>query len=115
MISDLKLTTSITNGLPFDVVLSGYPLSLAPGAAEAVQSIDPATKKPVNLKEITVGANSTVTITTSTDGTVEHLDGIHFVARGVIADDDAPVLSPEDTITLNNLRVTVSGSYTDEL
>lgn len=115
VISDLKLTTTIVNGLPFDVVLSGYPLSLAPGAAEAVQSIDPSTKKPVNLKEITVGANQSVTITTSTDGTVEHLDGIHFVARGVIAGDDAPVLSPDNTITLNNLRVTVSGSYTDEL
>lgn len=115
VISDLSLTTTIANGLPFDVVLTGYPLSLAAGASAPVQSIDPVTKKPVNIKEITVGAHQTVTITTSTDGTVEHLDGIHFVARGVIDSDDAPVLAPENTITLNDLRVTVSGTYTDEL
>jgi len=114
-IKELELTTTITNTLPFDVVLSGYPLSVNPSGTEPQQSIDPATNKPVTIKEIKVGARQTVSITTNTDGTVEHLDGIHFVARAVINNDNTTVLAPEDCITLNDIRVTVSGYYTDEL
>lgn len=114
VITDLALTTTIENTLPFEVELSGYPLSVG-HSGEAVQSVDPATGKPVELQSITVRANSATTITTHTTGTVVHLDGIHFVARAIVDEPDTSVISPDQTITLKDVRVTVSGSYTDKL
>lgn len=115
VINDMQVTTTVVNTLPFDIELSGYPLSLKAEGATPTQSVDPTTLKGVSIKPFTVTAGSTVTVTTSTDGIVEHLDGIHFVARAAVDQADAPVISPDNTITLTDLRVTVSGSYTDKL
>lgn len=109
VISDLSLSCTLNNGLPFEVVLSGYPLS-----AGGQQSVDPKTGKPVYINEIRVPANTSTPITTSITGEVTRLDGIHFVAHAVVTDNNQ-VLSPDTDITLTDIIVTVSGSYTDEL
>lgn len=112
VISSLTLNTDITNNLPFDVVLTGYPLSMTE-SGEAVRSVDPVTGKEVSISEVTVPAGTT-SVSLSTDGTVVRLDGIHFVARALVTSDHE-VLSPETAIRLSNIKVKVSGSYTDTL
>lgn len=113
VISSLTLATDITNNLPFDVVLSGYPMSLD-NNGEPVRSIDPATGKEVSISEVTIPAGETSPVKLTTDGTVTHLDGIHFVARAIVTSDNE-VLAPDTAIRLANIKVTVSGSYTDTL
>lgn len=107
VITSLTLMTDIDNELPFDVTLSGYPLT-----AGGEQAVDPETGKPVFIKPVTVPANSVTPITTTTDGIVTRLDGIHFVATANVVTDDQ-VLETTTGIKLQKIRVKVSGTYTD--
>lgn len=115
VISSLTVTTTVTNDLPFDIVLSGYPLSIDPNDADkAVQSVDPVTGKPVTITEVSIAAGATTEVTLTTNGRVVHLDGIHFVARASV-EKSGNVLSPDTAIRLSSLRAKVSGTYTDTL
>lgn len=112
-ITSLRLQASVTNELPFEVQLSGYPLSKnADGTVS--QSIDPSTGRPVEITPVTVAAGTTVPIETCTEGTVVRLDGIRFTARASVTEEDK-LLAPETAISLTGIKVTVSGSYTDKL
>lgn len=48
-------------------------------------------------------------------GEVTHLDGIHIVAKGYTSDNMTKPISPDQSLTLNNLKATVSGYYDTEL
>lgn len=109
-ITALTVTTTLKNNLPFDVELSGYPVG-----ADGQQLKDPATGHPVSLTPVTVAANSVTPVTISTDGgTVTGLDGLHFTARAQATASDRP-LSPDTSITLSDIRIKVTGTYTDKL
>lgn len=101
-IKGLKVSTEITNDLPFDITLSAKPLSTS-GPIEGA-SITP----------VTVKGGSSENITIEVTGTITHLDGIEFTANAT-SDADASSLKPTQTITLKNTKVTVSGYYDDEL
>lgn len=108
-ISGIRLRANVTNGLPFDVTLSGYPLTL-----EGRQCVDPATGKPVAFNEIIIPAGRTTAIDLYCKGTVTNLDGIRYVASAIVTDGSA-TLQPESPLKLTDIRVTVDGSYRDEL
>lgn len=109
VISGVRLRANVTNGLPFDVTLTGYPVTL-----EGKQCVDPATGKPVSFNEITIPAGRTAPIDLSCKGTVTNLDGIRYIASGTVTDGSV-TLQPESPLKLTDIRVTVDGSYRDEL
>ncbi len=112
-VSELALNADITNELPFDVILTGYPLSID-SAGKSVRSVDPDTGEEVSISEVRVPAGMTAPLSVTTDGVVTHLDGIYFEARALV-DSEGDVLSPDTTVKLSNIKVVVSGSYTDTL
>ncbi|MCM1520621.1 MAG: hypothetical protein NC098_07520 [Lachnoclostridium sp.] len=103
-ITTLCVKALLSNDLPFDIVLDGYPIDKDGNQINNV-SIDGAVVK--------AGAQSEP-IDIHISGTVTHLDGIKFTARAV-AESNTTALSPNQYIKLNDIRVTVSGYYDDEL
>lgn len=107
-ITSLTVKASLTNDLPFDLVITGYPID-----KEGRQCIDPATGKPVTIEGATVKGGTTADIALTTTGTVQDLDGIHFDARAVVTDANTP-LAPSTQLKFTNIKVIVSGYYLDE-
>lgn len=108
-IEALGVTADVENDLPFDIILSGYPLD-----EHGNQCVDPVTHKPVSLNEVTVRGGQKCKISLKTDGIVNGLDGIHYSARAVV-DQGGQTLRPTNKIYLTNIRAIVSGYYEDEL
>ncbi|MDE6371230.1 MAG: hypothetical protein K2K92_07055, partial [Duncaniella sp.] len=108
-IKGVRLRATVSNGLPFDVKLTGYPVTLG-----QKQCVDPVTKRPVSFNEITIPAGKTAPIDLRCEGTVTELDGIRYIASGVVTDGNI-TLKPESPLKLTDIRVTVDGSYIDEL
>lgn len=108
-IKGVRLRANVSNGLPFDVKLTGYPVTLGQR-----QCVDPVTKRPVKFNEITIPAGKTAPIDLYCEGTVTELDGIRYIASGVVTDGNI-TLKPESPLKLTDIRVTVDGSYIDEL
>jgi hypothetical protein len=108
-ITKLKLAMDVTNDMPFDILLKAYPIGL-----DGQRCIDPATGNYVALESINVPANSTTSVVTSTNGTIVHLDGLYFEADATVETPNQ-TLTPSTPIKLTNIKVTVSGTYTDEL
>lgn len=101
-IQHLKVTTEITNDLPFDIALTAKPLSTSGPIEDA--SVTP----------VTVKGGSTQNITIEVTGTIRNLDGIEFSAKAT-SENNAPSLKPTQHIALKNTKVTVKGYYDDEL
>lgn len=102
-ITSLSVSLNVTNMLQFDGELTAYPIDVEgkriPG---------------VTISSSKISAHSTdepVTITMT--GTVQHLDGVIFVARLNSAGREP--LAPSESIVLKNIRVKVSGFYDKEL
>ncbi len=108
-IEKLKLGATVSNSLPFDIVLSGYPVD-----EQGNQCKDLATGKPVGLGSITVRAGETSSIELESTGTITGLDGVRYFATAVVTKDGV-TLRPDDTIKLTGIKATVSGFYIDEL
>lgn len=103
-IQQLTVHATATNNTPFDVNISGYPINTSGAAANGVDILG---------GDVSAGAvNSPLTIYIT--GTVTHLDGITFTAR-LLNPTDSEVLTPTKGITLSNIKVTVTGNYTDKL
>lgn len=107
-ITSLTVNASLTNDLPFDLVISGYPIN-----KKGAQCIDPVTHKPVTIEGATVKGGTTADIKLTTTGTVQELDGIHFDAHAVVTNDNQ-TLAPATQLKFTNIKVIVSGYYLDE-
>jgi len=108
-IDKLSVNASVTNSLPFDIVLSGYPVD-----AEGNQCKDIHTNKPVSLGSVTVKAGETSPLNLESTGIITHVDGIRYYATAVVAKADV-TLRPDAAIKLSGIKATVSGFYIDEL
>ena len=108
-IEKLKVNASVTNSLPFDIELSGYPVD-----ANGNQCKDIHAGTPVNLGKVTVKAGETSPLNLESTGTIKGVDGIRYYATAVISKGNV-TLRPDDTIKISGIKATVSGFYIDEL
>lgn len=99
-ISTLEVTAIVTNDLPVSIHMSGYPIDIDGNRIGNVE---------ITGADITGGAKDKP-LTIRMTGTVTHLDGITFTARATSANSATP-LSPEQKITLRDIRAKVSGHY----
>lgn len=102
-IETLSLSTNVTSALPLSAKLTAHPIDTDGNIISTVS---------VKGADIPAGCKD-LPITIEITGTVEHLDGVTFTAE-VRADGTGEPLAPAQTITLKNIRATVSGKYTKE-
>lgn len=108
-IQKLKLNASVTNSLPFDIVLSGYPVDEAGNQCKDIK-----TGTPVSFGSVTVKAGETMPMVLESTGTITRLDGVRYFATATVTKADV-TLRPDATIKLTGIKATVSGFYIDEL
>ena len=101
-LSSVEISATASSDIPFSVVLDGYPINTS---GERIES-------DVEGVEIEANADSEDIVIRIT-GTITDLDGITFTATAV--SDGSKTLSPDQKVVLRNVKVKVSGSYTDEL
>lgn len=112
-IESLDVNLNISTNIPIELTLTGYPVNAAG------ERLCDASGKPLSIDGANIPAmaqNKNVTLHVS--GVIpenSNLDGIHFEAKGTVPDQNSPVLSPEMTITITDIRPTVSGYYIKEL
>lgn len=102
-IETLEVTAVVDNDLPLSAVIAGYPLGKDGRRIDGVEITG------AKVEASTGGQQITIRVT----GTVRHLDGIEFTATVHPGSDS--VLSPDQTITLRDIRARVTGSYVKEL
>ncbi len=108
-IRKVGLKATVDNTLPFDIVLSGYPVNV-----DGNQCKD-ASGRLAELSSVRVKAGETSEINLESNGVeIQGLDGIRYEARAEVTKGNE-LLRPSATITLSGIRVTVSGYYEDEL
>lgn len=100
----LELSALITNELPLDIKITGYPIDVN---GNKINNVD---IEGVNVVAGAVDAPLTIRIT----GEITHLDGIAFEAVATQGQ-EAKALKPSEVIHLKNLRAKVSGNYIKEL
>ena len=100
-ITTLEIEADVTSTIPLEASLVVYPLSVDGSRIPGVKAHG---SIPANAK----GEHIKIML----EGTIEHLDGIHLEAT--IHPGSADALAPTQTITLENLRARVSGSYITE-
>lgn len=100
----LELSALITNELPLDIKITGYPIDVNGNKINnvAIEGVDVAAGA--------VDAQLTIRIT----GEITHLDGIAFEAIATQGQELKP-LKPSEVIHLKNLRAKVSGNFIKEL
>lgn len=103
-ITQLKVDLLISTNVAVDVDFTGYPINKEGKQIDSVEILG--AKVPANAKNYPL----TLYIT----GTIRHLDGIRFEAKAVAQDMDSP-LSPDQTVTLTDIRPTASGYYERKL
>lgn len=109
-ITKLVVDADVSTDLPLEIELTAYPIDTDgnkmtdESGTTVCGTID---------KTISYGMAEPVEITVS--GTITHLDGIILDARILSSDESDEALQPMQTITMKNIKVTVSGSYTKEL
>lgn len=103
-IKEMEITASVTNNLPLDIEITGYPVDIdgnqignveVEGMSVSANAVD----QPLNIR-----------ITEE----IKHLDGIYFEAVAV-PNGAKNILKPTEYILLKDLKVKVSGNYIDEL
>lgn len=108
-ITTIKVSATVTNSLPVDIIVSGVPLS-----SNGEPCIDPETRKEVTLSGLTIAAGTTATVELKNSGTIIGFDGIRYTARCNVTKAGQP-LRPNETIEIKDIKVTVGGSYRDTL
>lgn len=104
-ISKLKVTANVSSTVPFGLKLTAYPIDVNGNKINNV-----------NIEGIDVPANAhNHAMTIQITGDIRHLDGIVYTATGTVPSDMATPLGPDQQIILENIRATVSGTYTKEL
>ena len=97
----LKLTAHAVNNCPVGLQLTVYPIDTDGNTIDA------------KVESNRLEPNSETELTIELTGEVRHLDGIRLVAVLEGGTDDTP-LSPEQTLTLTDIRARVSGYYEKE-
>ncbi|MBQ7041635.1 MAG: hypothetical protein IJN66_02875 [Muribaculaceae bacterium] len=100
----MDVTASVTNNLPLDIEITGYPIDVNGNQINNVV-----------VEGVSVEANATdhplaIRIT----GEITHLDGIYFKAVAEPKDNNS-MLKPSEYIHLKDLKVKISGNYINEL
>lgn len=102
-ISSLQVSMNVTNETSLEATLTGYPIDKNGNQISGV-TIEGA---------VIPGGSKDQPVTIHISGEVKHLDGITFTA--VVTPTSSDVLSPNQSITLSNIKAKVSGNYTKEL
>ncbi len=101
-INKIEISATATSEVPLNVEIDGYPINTS---GERIETVE--------VEGVKVGANAIdKEITIRITGTIQHLDGITFTAKAV--SEEAKALSPNQKLILKNVKVRVSGNYTDE-
>ncbi|MCM1452184.1 MAG: hypothetical protein NC102_07990 [Clostridium sp.] len=108
-VEKLGVQATVSNILPFDIELSGYPVD-----SNGNQCKDKKTGQLVKFTATKIPAGTTAPISIECSGTVSDVDGIYYYAKAYVSKEGI-VLRPDATITLTGIRATVSGYYADEL
>lgn len=112
-IDRLSIALVISSDIPVDVNLSGYPIDTDGNQIKDANgnpiTIDGAIIPPFAKSE------KVYVHTTSTIPSGSNLNGIRFVATATSTGNDNPPLAPDMTLTLENIRATVSGYYLKDL
>lgn len=103
-IKKLQVNASITNDLPVDLEITGYPIDVNGNQINNVEI------EGLAVKAGTVDQPLEIKIT----GEIKDLDGITFVAKAM-ATPQQESLRPEERIVLKNIKVMISGNYITEL
>lgn len=104
-VTELVVTAKASNTAPLGASISAYPIDMNGNPIKGVTLVT----------ESALPANSIdADIRIVLHGEIKHLDGVTFEAR-VKSDGTATALSPSQSITLKNIRATVSGYYEKEL
>lgn len=103
-IKEMEITASVTNNLPLDIEIAGYPIDVNG------KQINNVIVEGVSVKANAVDQSLNIRIT----GEIKHLDGIYFEAVAMPDGEDC-VLRPDEYIQLKDLKVKVSGNYIDKL
>jgi hypothetical protein len=102
-IETLKVKANVTTDLPLEATVKIFPIDK-----------DGNDIKDVEIEGGFIPANaSNYELNVTATGVITHLDGIRIEAR--VQSDEANTLTPNKTITLSNIRPTVSGTYTKKL
>lgn len=102
-ISTLEIKTTVKNGLPISINLSGNPLDVNGSIINNVE-----------IEGAEIEGNTTKDVTIKISGAIKGLDGIKYEAIGTTVNSEI-ALSPSQAIELTNIRAKVSGSYIKEL
>lgn len=99
----LQIDALVTNDLPVDVEVTGYPIDrngneITGVVIEGMHLETGVEDAPLHIK---------------ISGNIEHLDGVHFVATAKSTPSE-PSLRPDEHIVLKNIKVKVSGHYRTE-
>ena len=97
----LQIDAMVTNDLPVDVEITGYPIDRDGNQIEDVV---------IEGFHLETGVEDSP-LHIKMEGKIEHLDGVVFVAK---AKATGQALSPDEHIILKDLKVKVSGSYLTE-
>lgn len=112
-INRLSISLIASSDIPIDVKLTGYPVD------EQGNRIYGTNGEPVEIDGAIIPAmasNHQIYIhTTTTIPSGSNLNGLRFVATAVANRPDSPVLNPEMTIILSNIRVTADGYFIKDL
>lgn len=103
-IQKLEINAVATNDTPFDIMFSGYPIDKNGNRIGNVE---------IEGAHIAKGTGATP-ITIRTTGAISNLDGFTFTATLLTPDNTNPI-APANSISLKDIRATVSGNYIDEL
>lgn len=102
VIQKLEINLNITNDTPLEATLAGYPIDKNGNKINGV-----------NIEGATIpGGAKDASVTIYITGEVKNLDGIEFTAT--VKPENSNALSPNQSITLSNIRAKVSGNYTTD-
>ena len=104
-ITELIVTAKASSTVPMGASISAYPIDVAgkpiQGVTVVTESALPANAEDADIRIVM-------------HGEIKHIDGVTFEAR-VKSEDSSVALAPSQTITLKEIRATVSGYYEKEL
>jgi hypothetical protein len=103
-ITVLEVEGDVTSTLPFDVYFSAHPVNTD---GQVINDVD--------IEGGYVPANATNHhLTMKITGEIQHLDGMRYTAR-VVGSEAKNAITPDQNISISNIKAKVSGSYTKEL